>query len=57
MIELQALRIEEASAGEPFCDFSVAKRATKPLLAMTLALILYHVNVSLHVARSDTDPI
>jgi hypothetical protein len=48
MIELQALRIEEASAGEPLCDFFVAKRATKPLLAMTLALILYRVSVSLH---------
>jgi hypothetical protein len=40
MIELQPLRIGDASAGFPFLPTVVAKRETKPVLAITLALIL-----------------
>jgi hypothetical protein len=40
MIELQLLRMGEASAGLPFFPISVANCSTKPLFAMTLALML-----------------
>jgi hypothetical protein len=44
MIELQPLNIGEASAGDPSADVSVAKRATNPLFAIILALILGSVS-------------
>jgi hypothetical protein len=40
MIELHPLRIGDSRAGFPFLPTLVAKRATNPVLAMILALIL-----------------
>jgi hypothetical protein len=40
MIELQPLRMGDSSAGFPFFPTLVAKRATNPVLAIILALIL-----------------